>query len=308
MSSLCTNYHIVYFLAIVGENNKIINDVRGSILQLVSSSGSGIAINTDGTYMGNVVADMQVMIAKAILDEIIPNTPQLQTVGVNSLNSTIIDWASSSEKRLQPNYRCNGDSMHHVVKGMTVIRVEDTVGFDIVDNVVRNVRNLSPKKFDNCYDYHRNSKNIENADDEESLQQGGNIRGISVAAVSGYSNSEVSSLIRGNNIGKFVSDNADVVIGIDIQGRSNSILIEENTIDLNPTIWEDESDPFIALRLLKYSDNQGVSLVNNNFSEEIQILNVVNTAEVTFKGSLPTKKNEWEVGSTPGGGCPFGFK
>jgi hypothetical protein len=81
-------------------------------------------MNADGTYRGNVVADMQIMVAKAILDGTIQSTPQLQTI-VNSIDETIIEWASSSNGIYEPKYRCNGDSMHHVGKGMTIIRVED---------------------------------------------------------------------------------------------------------------------------------------------------------------------------------------
>lgn len=286
------------------EDNKVMNDVRGAIFQLTSSLGSGIAINNDGTYKGNVVADMQIMVAKAIIDGDIENTLQLQTA-VNSLDSTIIDWASSSDIIYEPSYRCNGDSMHHVVKGMTVIRVEDTVGFRIEDNIVEQVTNLSPPSFNECYDYHKGS-NIENADDEDSLQQGANIRGISVAAVTGYENKE--SLIRGNVMRKFFSDNADIIIGIDIQGKSDSILIEDNYIDLNPSVGGDETDPFIALRVRQYSDSPDTNILigNNDFSQETQTLNVV-ISEVSGCPHNKNKIDEWKVGGNPGG-CPFGFK
>jgi hypothetical protein len=275
------------------EANKVMNDVRGAIFQLTnSSSGSGIAINNDGTYKGNIVADMQIMVAKAINDGDIENTPQLQTA-VNSIDSTIIDWASSSDIVYEPRYRCNGDSMHHVVKGMTVIRVDNTVGFRIEDNVVEQVTNLSPPSFDECDDYLKGPNN-ENADD--SLQQGANIRGISVAAVTGYANEE--SLIKGNRMRNFISDNADIMIGIDIQGKSDSILTEDNYIDLKPSVREDETGPFIALRVRKYSDSldANVKIAKNYFAQETQTVNVT----ITEPRSCPHTRNIINPG-----GCPF---
>ena len=45
------------------------NDARGSVFQLVRSKDKApIAINDDGTYKGNVVADMQIMVVKVIID------------------------------------------------------------------------------------------------------------------------------------------------------------------------------------------------------------------------------------------------
>jgi hypothetical protein len=287
------------------ENNKVMNDARGAIFQLVRSPDKApIAINNDGTYKGNVVADMQIMVAKAIIDGKIKNTPQLQT-SVNSLDQTIISWASSSTYTYKPKYRCNGDTMHHVVKGMTVIRVEDAVGFQIEGNHLKKITNLSPAPFDHCFDYHKGA-NIENAENADSLQQGMNIRGISVAAVSGYSNPNKLSSIKENKVKSFSSHNARVMVGIDIQGQSDKIAIRRNRVDLNSEVGEDTSDAYIALRLRKYAGDPSNRIIireSNNFSQETQTMHVHNTR------SCPNSKKsqEWEVGSNPGG-CPFGFK
>lgn len=281
------------------------NDARGAVFQFIRASDKApIAINPDGTYKGNVVADMQVMVAKAIMEGLIQDTPQLQTV-VNSLDATIIDWASNSDVVYEPLYRCNGDSMHHVVKGMTVIRVEDAVGFQIEDNIIRGVMNLSPAPFDECYDYHKGA-NIENADDESALQQGMNIRGISVSAVTGY-NDAFSSISR-NVMNKFSSDYAKIVVGIDVQGKSNSISIQENTINMKEGTGEDPTDEYVALRLRKYSDvpENDIYVDANLFAQEIQTLTVAIT-EVSGCKRNNGNGNDWKVGDNPGG-CPFGFK
>ena len=169
------------------------NDARGAILQFVSSSdGSPISINPDGTYLPNVVSNAQIMVAKAIHDKIINGASILQT-GVNTISPQLVEWASTNGATFVPTCRCNGDSMHHVSKGNMIIRVEDTEGFEIVDNTIAGVTNLSPTPFDvgNCADFHLGAS-VENANE----QQGGNIRGIAVAAVTGFTNNnEVNYIV-----------------------------------------------------------------------------------------------------------------
>lgn len=287
------------------EDNKVVNDARGAVFQLIRSSDNApIAINEDGTYRGNIVADMQIMVAKAIMDGTIQDSPQLQTV-VNSLDATIIDWASSSDAIYEPQYRCNGDSMHHVVKGITVIRVEDAVGFRIEGNSIKTVSNLSPPPFQDCYDYHKGA-NIENADDEASLQQSTNIRVISVSAVTGF-NQELST-IAGNDVRDISSDNALAIVGIDVQGKSDSISIVENFINLKASVFGDPDDEYVALRLRKYSDgfDNNIYVDSNKFFQEPQTLAVTNTQSSGCPYSSKNGEKEWKVGGSPG--CPFGFK
>jgi hypothetical protein len=287
------------------EENRVMNDARGAVFQLVrSSDGAPIAMNDDGTYKGNVVADMQIMVAKAIIDGIIQSTPQLQTI-VKSLDGTISDWASSTDVTYDPQFRCNGDSMHHVVKGVAIIRVDDALGFRIDGNKIQFVNNFSPPSFSNCYDYHKGA-NVENADDVASLQQSTNIRGISVSAVTGFD--EGLSSISGNDIRKLSSDNAQVIVGIDIQGKSNSISIFDNTVNLKGGVFEDPNDEFIALRLREYSDGfeNNIIVNNNSFTQEVQTMAVTNVP-VSGCENGGGKEKEWEVGKNVGG-CPFGFK
>jgi hypothetical protein len=291
------------------EENKVVNDARGAVFQLIRSSDNApIALNEDGTYKGNVVADMQIMVAKAIIDGVIQDSPELQTV-VNTLDSTIIDWASSSDAIYEPQYRCNGDSMHHVVKGITVIRVEDAVGFRIEGNTIFRVSNISPPPFAQCYDYHKGA-NIENADDVANLQQSVNIRGIAVSAVTGFNQNDLSS-ISGNILRKLLSDNAHVIVGIDVQGKSNSISIEDNIVDLKESVGQDPTDKFVALRLRKYADvfDNNIHVANNVFMQEIQTMTTVITevSGCNKPGNERDDMKEWKVGGSPGG-CPFGFK
>lgn len=62
-----------------------------------------MSINDDGTYKGNVVADMQIMVAKAIHDETLTDTPALQTVH-STIDLELVEWAESATKALDHKY------------------------------------------------------------------------------------------------------------------------------------------------------------------------------------------------------------
>lgn len=203
------------------ENNTVVLDARGSVFQLYNTiTNKGITFNTtDGTYIRNVVADSQIMVAKAIKDGMFlseQGNPLLST-NISTIPKEIIEWAEGiptgtplRPPRYLPLYRCNGDSMHHVAKGIVVIRLEQTyvtsicfshfiilifvthihadcwifqfpsppysLGFTIENNTIDGVINLSAPAFGDCYDFHVL------ADAENANQcQTGNIRGISVA-------------------------------------------------------------------------------------------------------------------------------
>ena len=292
-------------IAIV-ESQGVVTDPRGAVFQLIrSTDGSSLAINEDGTYKGNVVADMQIMVAKAIEDKIITSSPGLQTKP-NSIDKTVIDWAQSANKTYQPEYRCNGDSMHHVGKGMTIIRVDETEGFTIKDNTIENIANLSPPLFQDCASYHAGSN-----DENKMTQQGTNIRGISVAAVTGFQKTqEQDSLIKGNTIKKMDSPNAVIVAGIDVQGESDSIDIRGNTVALQKTISK-ENEVFVGLRIRSFANSEEISISNtNDFNEGVKIIKSSEkyVASERSKG-CPHADNEWVYGGTPGsdhgGSCPF---
>jgi len=83
-------------------------------MQFVDSvTGEGIAMNSDGHYVGNVVSDMQIFVAQAIHDGILPDRPAFQTAK-NQIPPALVTWATTAGSKLVPKYRCNGDSMHHV--------------------------------------------------------------------------------------------------------------------------------------------------------------------------------------------------
>jgi hypothetical protein len=224
----CWNNEVPALFGSCGHHGCIQNDPRGAVFQTIKTFDSYdpyLSIDAAGNYISNVVADMQLIVAQAILDGTLSDMPE-QQIGPNSINQGLINWARNGGQ-MTPQYVCNGDSMHHVIKGVVPIRVEDSEGFSISCNIITNVENLSVKPFakSKCHDYHIGNSN-ENTDE----QQGGNVRAISVAATRGYANQD--SLIKNNYISAISSANGNVVVGIDIQGDSEQVKVTLNKVDL----------------------------------------------------------------------------
>jgi hypothetical protein len=109
-----------------------------------STTSRFLARNEDGTYKGNVVADAQIMVANAVLENKLNYSDKLQINAVNSIDRIIVLWANGideNSKVYSPKYRCNGDSMHHVIKGLIGIRVEKVAGFTIRQNQITKLTN-----------------------------------------------------------------------------------------------------------------------------------------------------------------------
>ena len=66
------------------------------------------ALGQDSKYNGNVVSDMQILVAKAIFDGILTSEPTRQT-GPNSITSEIVSWAQQGTTMTSPQYICNGE-------------------------------------------------------------------------------------------------------------------------------------------------------------------------------------------------------
>lgn len=284
------------------ENGFVVNDARGSVFQFVSSTGDyhGISINEDGTYKGNVIADVQIMVAKAIHEGVLQDTPLVQTV-INTIPPSMVEWASSNTSTYSPNYRCNGDSMHHVSKGIVVIRVEDTLGFDIFKNTISGVLNLSPEPFPHCASFHTGAS-YENIGE----QQAGNIRAISAAAVRGYEKGSYSS-IKLNDISNVDSMNANVVIGIDVQGDSQKVEIKSNEVDLKSQVGQDPTDEYFALRTRENVDGSSMFIIQSNkfVQDELILSNRRNLRSEAGAGGAAHFHRNLKEADLKNGGCPF---
>jgi hypothetical protein len=281
-----------------------------------TSTSRYLAINEDGTYRGNVVADAQIMVASAVLEKNLTYTDGLQIGPVNSIDLTIVLWANGIDEKFKvytPKYRCNGDSMHHVIKGVVGIRVDKVAGFSVRENEIINITNLSEKPFTNCNDYHFMSP--ENANE----QQLGNVRGISIAAGAGYTGRVTRGTTRGgrgtpttesnikNNkvVGAF-SEHANKIIGIDIQGVSNEIRIIGNKVDLAADgVEQGPTSKMVGVRIRSSVSNcsQRRNVLMNGVVKEVVETGSLrkDRALVSIPDGHPT--GDWHYGETTG--CPF---
>ena len=117
-----------------------------------------------------------------------------------------------------------------------------------------------------------------------------------------------SSKIYNNRINKFLSNNANIIVGIDIQGECDSISILYNEVDLMNGVGRNANDVYVAMRLWRDVENLQMDDIefhrNNHFIQEILKMHVPRKLQ-----SCPVsgKSSEWNVGHAPGA-CPFGFK
>ena len=193
-------------------------------------------------------------------------------------------------------------SMYHVVKGIIAIRVEDTIGFNIEQNDINNIENLSVEPFTTCSDFHMN---IGSSSENLNETQSGNVRAISIAAVRGYANG--ASQIKNNEIRNAESDVANVIIGIDVQGDSSDTDIKGNIVDLREGLFQDTSDNLIALRCREAVDGS-IVINGNDLAKDTQILNSGGVrgrgrALKNLHAHVSGEYNEWQ-----NGGCPYAVK
>lgn len=126
-------------------NRNVQNDVVGSILQTqnyyITPGGkkTPLTINELGIYKGNIVSDVQLMVAKAIHHGI---TFGRLSTSINSIQPETIEWAEKQYQLKNTNlyYIFQGDTMHHVIKGVIALRL-DCISFSELKNV--NIQNIS---------------------------------------------------------------------------------------------------------------------------------------------------------------------
>ena len=275
------------------------NDARGAILQFYDALDEeyiGMDETSSGvyTYTGNANLDAQIMVGKALIAGLLGDNI-LQT-NVNSVSLPLVDWAEGVNTSYAPNFRCNGDSMHHVIKGSIMFRVEDCQGFKIKGNTINDVGILSKGPVELCADFHKGASFADGSD-----RMLADLRGISVAAVSGYddtlSSGNDASSISHNTITNFVSQSANLIVGIDIQGFSEGVEIENNYVDLDSTVGDVAGDKWIGLRIRESASAIFVKQNNNFVQGELQ----ESRRKLPEYHPRPAGESEW-----PNNGCPFG--
>jgi hypothetical protein len=287
-------------------DGRVQNDARGAILQFYNASDETyIGVDEAAgryTYTGNVNLDAQIMVAKAINEGSLGDSSILQR-NVNSVGLPLIKWAEGNNPFFTPKFRCNGDSMHHVIKGSIMIRVEDCKGFNIQGNSIDKVDLLSQGLVvELCEDFHLGASFADGSD-----RMLADLRGISVAAVSAYgdalSSGNNESMISHNTITNFKSESAKLIAGVDIQGVSEGVDITNNYVNLDSNVGDAPNDKWVGLRIRRNA-TAIFAKQNNNFVQGV-VDEVVDLSDSSRKllpeyHPRPAGDSEW-----PNNGCPF---
>lgn len=274
------------------------NDARGAVMQFYNALDE-VYIGLDETagvytYTGNANLDAQIMIGKAVNQGLLGDNV-LQT-NVNSVSLPLIDWAEGNNSLFAPSFRCNGDSMHHVIKGSIMFRVEDCQGFKIKGNTIDDVEVKSKGPVELCVDFHKGASFLDGSD-----RMLADLRGISVAAVSAFddalSTGNDASSISHNTITNFKSQSANLIAGIDIQGFSEGVDIENNYVNLDSIVADVTGDKWVGLRIRESASAIFVKKNNSFLQGEIQ----ESRRKLPEYHPRPAGDSEW-----PNNGCPYG--
>ena len=121
-------------------------DVAGAVLQIANIT------DENGKYKPNPLANLQILMAKISLDLGIQ-------LGKNNITQDTIDWAYNNTNisellDLGYKYKCNGDSMFHVNKGVNCCRFDGVNNMEIRNCILDTVENygyLGNEKYDGAY-------------------------------------------------------------------------------------------------------------------------------------------------------------
>lgn len=114
-------------------------DVVGSILQ----TQNAYTITNDGVYEGNLISNIQAIIAKATYN----NISFTRSIKVNTIDEVVLHWIENGTKLVDTSllYVFQGDSMHHVIKGVIGLKVDALYKSTIHNICIKNLSNESEK-------------------------------------------------------------------------------------------------------------------------------------------------------------------
>jgi hypothetical protein len=152
----------VVALAVPGDTvDRAVVDPIGAIFQTRNqdSDGAWLTIDDDGAYVGNVVADAQAIVAKAIHLGLFDDAP-LSTAR-NSISPEILAWVEGSVPQHESEtdtdepwrFLCNGDSMFHVNKGVIGFKIDGARDVLLRSTSIRGLANVGAAGVDTCGDY-----------------------------------------------------------------------------------------------------------------------------------------------------------
>lgn len=116
------------------DNNGVFKDSSGSVLQIDR------IVDNKGYYKPNTLSEIQLFVAKY--------GTGIKQLGRSNITPEIIKWSESKEMTLNQlmkntgyKYQCNGDSMHHVIKGLIGIKIDCCDNLKIENCFLNNIIN-----------------------------------------------------------------------------------------------------------------------------------------------------------------------
>lgn len=119
-------------------SSKVQVDVVGSVFQ----TQHGDTITQDGLYQGNLIANTQLLISKAIHKGIRFEHP----VRFNTITACTVDWVENGTYLADEyiDFVFQGDAMHHVIKGVIALKLDGLYDSRLENIRIQNIENQSP--------------------------------------------------------------------------------------------------------------------------------------------------------------------
>lgn len=188
---------------------KVQSDVVGSIVQ---TQNGDLTINEKGVYIGNIISDAQLIIAKAIHEGITFK----RSVSKNKIDKDMLNWVESGSSIQDTNmlYVFQGDIMHHVLKGIIGIKI-DSIKHAHLEQI--------------------ELQHFHNKDKSESLQVD-DLRGIDVSTLtpeqSKYYNDYKNGKTKSHSLATYYQNQKSFVRGISMSSASDVTIKQVSFLNL----------------------------------------------------------------------------
>ena len=199
----CIHNKVNEVIGLLDENGRVFTDPAGSVFQIESSTNK-----VNKTYVENVLAECQLFLAKYGDPELLCRSNLPTAKGLIEWKETGIDINTINQK-YNYKYVCNGDSMHHVNKGIFGIKIDGGNNVKLKNIKIEDIKNYSVLGSNICGEYYKSHKKQSNT---SIGYTGCHNRGISISASFNVS-------IENININDLYSSNGNC-IGIDIFNTS----------------------------------------------------------------------------------------
>eukprot|EP01026_Neomeris_dumetosa_P031580 TRINITY_DN25032_c0_g3_i1.p1 TRINITY_DN25032_c0_g3~~TRINITY_DN25032_c0_g3_i1.p1 ORF type:complete len:325 (-),score=29.00 TRINITY_DN25032_c0_g3_i1:297-1271(-) len=213
------NSHGIETPAMTEDGVTIIQDSVAAILV----TDEGVTITDDGSYIGHVLSNAQLIVAKAIHDGF--DFGRLNTAK-NTISENIINWAESGLplKYFGLRYICNTDHQFHVIKGNIAFRLDGSQDVTCMNcSVLENLNNhaIGSTRCNDNFEY-KEGTGISHPQSDDGGFTGANCRGFTVTASHGVTLDQCQA--------DTVKSKASHAYGFDVKhGSSNIILINPQT-------------------------------------------------------------------------------